>query len=90
MAAAASALRPRLTRQAAPLLFAALAVAYAAAATFALSQTLGADSATTYAACPSHATAASVSGTGRHGYGYALLRSAKAPEAGSNERMCWP
>ena len=50
MAAAASALRPRLTRQAAPLLFAALVFAYAVAAIVALNQTIGADSATTYAA----------------------------------------
>jgi signal transduction histidine kinase len=67
MAAAASALRPRLTRQAAPLLFAALVFAYAVAAIVALNQTIGADSATTYAAVSLLAHAADL------GAGLALL-----------------
>jgi signal transduction histidine kinase len=67
MAAAASALRPRLTRQAAPLLFAALVSAYAVAAIVALNQTIGADSATTYAAVSLLAHAADL------GAGLALL-----------------
>ncbi|HJQ51221.1 MAG TPA: histidine kinase [Gaiellaceae bacterium] len=50
MAAAASALRPRQARQAAPLLSAALAVAYAVAVMVALNQAISADAATTYAA----------------------------------------
>lgn len=49
MAAAASALRPRLARQAAPLLPAALAVAYAVAAIVAINETIPAESTTTYA-----------------------------------------
>jgi signal transduction histidine kinase len=50
MAAAAPALRQRQARQAAPLLYAALAVAYAVAAIIALNQAISADPATTYAA----------------------------------------
>jgi len=61
MAAAASALRPRQARQAAPLLSAALAVAYAVAATVALKQTIGGDSGTTYAAVSVLAHAADLS-----------------------------
>jgi signal transduction histidine kinase len=61
MAAAASALRPWQARQAAPLLSAALAVAYAVAAIVALNQTIGGDSGTTYAAVSLVAHAADLS-----------------------------
>jgi signal transduction histidine kinase len=67
MAAAAPALRPRLARQAAPLLSAALAVAYAVAAIVELKQAIGTDSATTYAAVSLLAHAADL------GAGIALL-----------------
>jgi signal transduction histidine kinase len=67
MAAAASALRPWQARQAAPLLSAALTVAYAVAATVALNQTIGGDSGSTYAAVSVLAHAADL------GAGLALL-----------------
>jgi hypothetical protein len=67
MAAAAPALRPRLARQAAPLLSASLAFAYAVAAIIALNQTISADPATTYAAVSRLAHAAEL------GAGLALL-----------------
>ena len=67
MAAAASALRPRLARQAAPLLPAALAVACAVATTVAISHTLSSGLTTTYASVSKFARAVDL------GAGLALL-----------------
>ena len=69
MAAAASALRPRLARQAAPLLPAALAVAYAVAAIVAINETISAELTTTYA------SVSQVAHTADLGAGLALLAS---------------
>jgi signal transduction histidine kinase len=69
MAAAASALRPRLARQAAPLLLASLAFAYAIAAILAVDASLSARPITTYAAVSAVARAADL------GAGLGLLAS---------------
>ena len=67
MAAAASALRPRLARQAAPLLLASLALAYAVVAIVAINEMTRAESTTTYAIVSRFAHAADL------GAGLALL-----------------
>lgn len=84
MAAAASALRPRLTRQAAPLLLASLALAYAVVAIVAINELSRAEQATTYAAVSRFAHAADL------GAGLALLAAGIVACVNEGERRLGP